>query len=839
MELFNNLERQYGLPSGLLDAVWSAESGRGRAMLSPAGAQGHFQFMPATAKQYGLTDPSDLTQSAGAAARMFSDLLKQTGGDLKQALAGYNWGIGNLQRKGLDAAPAETRNYIQKVSASMPTSNQSDDAWGALVKKYSSAPEAPAQKDDPWAALSEKYARAPQPEQPIQAAPAAKADIAPQQQGAPSEAGRSFNNMLSEIPRQIGLTSRYGLEGLANAAQVFTEPVAGLMRGAGINTAPLGQVATSIADAVGLPKPQTPLERVVGDATRLVAGAGGTLGGAQQLAKLPGLVGSVGSALSAAPTAQLTSAAGGGGLSGLSREGGGDELQQAAAGLIGGVAGGFAPGLVQGAASGVKRALTPKMTPQQLDAQINVIFERSGGDYSQIPERARQALRTELRSALQAGKEVNADAVRRLADFQATGLTPTRGMVTQDPVQITREMNLAKMGASSADDQLQGMARIQNQNNTRLIGNLNEAGASRGDQFRAGESAIGSILGRDAQKAASVTGLYDQARDTAGRSAQLNGRAFADNVSKVLDQNLLGGALPPQVEQHINRISAGQVPFDVNYAEQLKTLMGNLQRNTNDGQTRMALGMVRRALDDTPLMQQAPQAAPGGIPMLGGAGGTNLGQESIDAFNAARQAARERFAWQESGRPVTQAIGGAQPDDFFQKYVIKGTVADARNLANNVPVGETRDAIVNHLKDKALGGAADEVGKFSQSAYNKALSQIGDKKLALFFQPEEIENLKRVGRVASYTQVQPVGSAVNNSNSGALLLGRGLDMMRNIPVLGPMVSPAVQNVRATLQQRAAENVAPGLLGPVQRDPVMRGLLNPALAYTGGLLAPPP
>lgn len=665
-----------------------------------------------------------------------------------------------------------------------------------------------------------------------QSAPAAPANPV-------QEAGRAVNRGISDLPRQVGLAGRYGLEGLANAAQVFTEPVAGLMRMAGINTAPLGQVATSAADAIGLPKPRDELERVVGDATRLVAGAGAGLGGAQQLAKLPGLAGSVGSALSTAPTAQLTSAAGGGGLSGLSREGGGDELQQAAAGLIGGVAGGFAPGLVQGAAAGVKRALTPKMTPQQLDAQINVIFERSGGDYSQIPERARQALRTELRSALQAGKEVNADAVRRLADFQATGLTPTRGMVTQDPVQITREMNLAKMGANSADDQLQGMARIQNQNNTRLIGNLNEAGASRGDQFRAGESAIGSILGRDAQKAASVTGLYDQARDTAGRSAQLNGRAFADRVSEVLDQNLLGGALPPQVEQHINRISAGQVPFDVNYAEQLKTLMGNLQRNTNDGQTRMALGMVRRALDDTPLMQQASQAAPGGIPMLGGAGGTNLGQESIDAFNAARQAARERFAWQESGRPVAQAIGGAQPDDFFQKYVIKGTVADARNLANNVPVGEMRDAIVNHLKDKALGGAADEVGKFSQSAYNKALSQIGDKKLALFFQPEEIENLKRVGRVASYTQVQPVGSAVNNSNSGALLLGRGLDMMRNIPVLGPMVSPAVQNVRATLQQRAAENVTPGLLGPVQREPVMRGLLNPAIAYTGGLLAPPP
>ena len=353
------------------------------------------------------------------------------------------------------------------------------------------------------------------------------------------DAGRAVNRGISDLPRQVGLAGRYGLEGLANAAQVFTEPVAGLMRMAGINTAPLGQVATSAADAIGLPKPRDELERVVGDATRLVAGAGGTLGGAQQLAKLPGMIGSIGGALSTAPMAQLSSAAGGGGLSGLSREGGGDELQQAAAGLIGGVAGGFAPGLVQGATAGVKRAMTPKMTPQQLDAQINVIFERSGGDYSQIPERARQALRTELRSALQSGKEVNADAVRRLADFQALGVTPTRGMVTQDPVQITREMNLAKMGANSADDQLQGMARIQNQNNTRLIGNLNEAGASRGDQFRAGESAIGGILGRDAQKAANVTTLYDQARDTTGRSAQLNGRAFADKVSEVLDLSLI------------------------------------------------------------------------------------------------------------------------------------------------------------------------------------------------------------------------------------------------------------------------------------------------------------
>ncbi|VWC53650.1 lytic transglycosylase, catalytic [Burkholderia aenigmatica] len=117
--LFSSLESQYGLPRGLLDSVWAVESGRGANMLSPAGAMGHFQFMPATAKQYGLSDPGDLQQSATAAARMYSDLLKANGGDLDRALAAYNWGQGNLNRGGLGAAPSETRKYIAAVEASM------------------------------------------------------------------------------------------------------------------------------------------------------------------------------------------------------------------------------------------------------------------------------------------------------------------------------------------------------------------------------------------------------------------------------------------------------------------------------------------------------------------------------------------------------------------------------------------------------------------------------------------------------------------------------------------------------------------------------------------------
>jgi len=116
--LFANLEATFGLPAGILDRMWKQESGRGKNMLSPAGAQGHFQFMPGTAKQYGLKDPNDLNASATAAARYLKDLLAMFGGDINKAVAAYNWGPGNVQKYGLGSMPGETRGYVKNVAGS-------------------------------------------------------------------------------------------------------------------------------------------------------------------------------------------------------------------------------------------------------------------------------------------------------------------------------------------------------------------------------------------------------------------------------------------------------------------------------------------------------------------------------------------------------------------------------------------------------------------------------------------------------------------------------------------------------------------------------------------------
>ncbi|HIE3965111.1 transglycosylase SLT domain-containing protein [Serratia marcescens] len=118
----SKLEETFGLPAGLLRSMVITESGGETQAVSKAGAKGPFQFMPGTAQDFGLVgdDVFDPEKSAHAAARYMSQLLKMFDGDLGKALAAYNWGQGNVERKGLGAAPQETREYVPKVLSNLP-----------------------------------------------------------------------------------------------------------------------------------------------------------------------------------------------------------------------------------------------------------------------------------------------------------------------------------------------------------------------------------------------------------------------------------------------------------------------------------------------------------------------------------------------------------------------------------------------------------------------------------------------------------------------------------------------------------------------------------------------
>lgn len=121
--LFPQLESKYKLPRGTLNNVYQAESAGGKHLYSPAGAEGPFQFMPATGQQYGLKDRSDrmdTSKSAEAAAHYLSDLLTQFGGDMKKTIAAYNWGPSRVSNMGLEYAPKETCDYLDRVMPGLP-----------------------------------------------------------------------------------------------------------------------------------------------------------------------------------------------------------------------------------------------------------------------------------------------------------------------------------------------------------------------------------------------------------------------------------------------------------------------------------------------------------------------------------------------------------------------------------------------------------------------------------------------------------------------------------------------------------------------------------------------
>lgn len=675
----------------------------------------------------------------------------------------------------------------------------------------------------------------------------------------------SAGKVINDIPRQIGLTARYAIEGPAQALQVFTEPlreivtdpllraVGALPSGEKGQSKTLGQSASALADWMGLPSPQGANERVIADAARMVAGAGGFAGAANAASKASqGVTQSVLQGLAANPAQQLSSAAGAGLAGGASREAGGGVGAQTVASVLGGVAAGLAPGAVQSLYSGLKGKFTPSMSPQDLDVKISGILNQQGVDYAKIPEQARAALRNELRSALSAGKELDPAAVARLADFRALGVTPTRGTVTLDPVQITREKNLSKLAANTSEGELTGLPRIENNNNARLISVLNDVGAaSYTDPIVAGRYLNESVLGTQARLRQAEQAAWEAAKSSPAYTQPIHMNGL-NAMNRALGDEGLMPFMNPTISRYIEAFQNGQAPFTPQAYKNLQSMLS--AEMSKGGNEARAAGIARRALESAEII---PVTNPRGIdfgnavvtPGVASAmrSADQQAGNTIDAINRARAATRQAYAYEDSSpmvRSILSDSGASDPSRIAKRFVIGSTPDEAALVAQQVgPSGREviKSALASYIKKEALSGASDEVGKISQSKLNGVLNTIGAEKLRLFFSPEEIAQLQRAGRVASYVQVQPIGSAVNNSNSGALLLGRGMDMLNGVASKIPMGKAAIvdpaEGITLSIGTRNAQSVLPGLLVDQPRPPFKSGLVLPGFAAAGGLLSP--
>jgi soluble lytic murein transglycosylase-like protein len=106
--------QRWSVSAALLAAQLYAESGFNPFATSPAGAQGIAQFMPATARAYGLENPFDAEQAIDAQARLMRDLLRRFA-SVPLALAAYNAGPAPVARCGCIPPYPETRGYVARI----------------------------------------------------------------------------------------------------------------------------------------------------------------------------------------------------------------------------------------------------------------------------------------------------------------------------------------------------------------------------------------------------------------------------------------------------------------------------------------------------------------------------------------------------------------------------------------------------------------------------------------------------------------------------------------------------------------------------------------------------
>jgi Transglycosylase SLT domain len=133
--------QRHGVSPNLVNAVIQAESGGRPDAVSPKGAQGLMQIMPATGKELGLADPRDPGQNIDKGTQYLSQMIQRYGGDQAMGLIAYNWGPGNTDawiKRGANPAelPAETQAYVRGIGQRLQQASQPQP----LVRKGNGMP---------------------------------------------------------------------------------------------------------------------------------------------------------------------------------------------------------------------------------------------------------------------------------------------------------------------------------------------------------------------------------------------------------------------------------------------------------------------------------------------------------------------------------------------------------------------------------------------------------------------------------------------------------------------------------------------------------------------------
>ena len=289
-------ERQ-GVPFSLVQKIVETESGGSFNAIGPKTrfndrAYGPMQLMSATAKDLGV-NRMDWKDNIRGGVKYLGQLTERFQ-DPTLVAAAYNAGPANVEKYGGVPPFKETQNYVQKVVGTNMASYRVIDP--SFIGQ-------PTEQQAPKLDLRGMA-------NPDQQQSANFRAIDPSMIGEQIVDRPPVRQNTDTVARQVGLTARYGMEGLGQVADIVGSPLNMLVnRATGSQLQPPSQAMSNFATMLGLPQPQTGFERGIGNVTRAVAGIpvmGGTGGLLQQSGRAT--TQAVGRGLAAQPVAQAASA---------------------------------------------------------------------------------------------------------------------------------------------------------------------------------------------------------------------------------------------------------------------------------------------------------------------------------------------------------------------------------------------------------------------------------------------------------------------------------------------------------------------------------------------------
>jgi soluble lytic murein transglycosylase-like protein len=114
-KMIDGVAREQSIDAALVLEVARQESGFRPCAVSPKGAEGLMQLMPATQVQLNVRDPFDPRASLSAGAKLLKQLLDRYHGDLALALSAYNAGITRVDRTSSVPDITETKDYVTNI----------------------------------------------------------------------------------------------------------------------------------------------------------------------------------------------------------------------------------------------------------------------------------------------------------------------------------------------------------------------------------------------------------------------------------------------------------------------------------------------------------------------------------------------------------------------------------------------------------------------------------------------------------------------------------------------------------------------------------------------------